>query len=96
MNRLRDKIDKKLIENKIILDIGTGPSSIEFLSSIDPKKIYAISHDSSEISESRNIQTTETEIEYIKQDLSLDEGLKINEKTDENSLKWQNVELNLE
>ncbi len=43
------EIDKKLIENKTVLDLGTGFISADFLAKCAPKKIIAVSNSKEEI-----------------------------------------------
>lgn len=81
MERLRNQIDKNMIKDKVILDVGTGPKSIEFLISCGPAKIYAVSYNPNEITESQKVQAQNSTVKYIEWDLSSDKNLNI-EKVD--------------
>lgn len=69
MDRLRSLIDVSLINNKAVLDIGTGPKSVSFLVSCGAKSIVGLTHNESEINESKEISTGTTSVDFIVADL---------------------------
>jgi len=82
MRRLRPKISKKIIEGKVIFDAGTGASSIEFLKSCNPQKIFAVTNSKDEIQEIKNQKLDKNiDIKFILKDIA-SEKFVLSEKVD--------------
>lgn len=68
------KIPKEMIEGKTVVDAGTGPASIEFLKSCNPKKVIAISNSGEEIKNSKSFSDGGIEIDFLNQNISDDDS----------------------
>lgn len=82
MKRLRHKIPKKYIKDKVVLDVGTGTKSIEFLKSCGPKKIIAVSISKNEIQEIKESGLANgSNIKLLIEDIT-NKNFKLTEKVD--------------
>lgn len=81
MRNIYFKIPQKYLKNKVILDMGTGVRSIEFLKSRDPKCVIAVSRSKEEIKETKKKFKESEHLKYYLADIT-DKKFKPKEKVD--------------
>lgn len=68
--RLRDSLDKNLFKNKVVLDIGTGVSSVKFLLECGASKIIAVTINENEINEVKKEITDTSKVQFVISDVT--------------------------